>query len=194
MDDERPRDVRDSLSELEQRLLELELELRADSLSDASAARQTTPGGRTHSPSPIETQPASSLLTAEAPDDTPATRIDTPIADEALLTVTARPVRQEAPSEQPAAPPGAPLAPPAEVPEAPPARPQPDVRPFVDDTRRKVDALRTSLDGLTVASDRLREVAQVVVEDHGRALVRLERANAARQAAAPTATLPALAT
>ena len=194
MDDERPRDVRDSLSELEQRLLELELELRADSLSDASAARQTTPGGLSASTSVVEAQAVLAQPTTEATYDAPAPEGrgtarglgDTPIADEVPRTGAAQQAVQAKPAP-PAEPPAPPAGPPA--PPEPPA--QPDVRPFVDDTRRKVDALRTSLDGLTVASDRLREVAQVVVEDHGRALVRLERANAARQAAAPKVTLPA---
>jgi hypothetical protein len=67
--------------------------------------------------------------------------------------------------------------------EGPPGRalpdaddPRPDLAPLVRETQRRVDSLRDTLEGLTGASDRLREVAQVMVEDHGRALVRLERA------------------
>ena len=65
-----------------------------------------------------------------------------------------------------------------------PAAASPDLAPLVYETQRRVDALRDTLDGLTGASDRLREVAQVVVEDHGRALVRLERATPAQRARA----------
>ena len=61
---------------------------------------------------------------------------------------------------------------------APPA-PPPDIDLFAQDARAKVAALRETLDGLTNATDRLRETAQTVVEDHGRALVRLERATGA---------------
>ena len=60
----------------------------------------------------------------------------------------------------------------------------PGLAPLVYETQRRVDALRDTLDGLSGASDRLREVAQVVVEDHGRALVRLERATAQGSGAA----------
>ena len=60
----------------------------------------------------------------------------------------------------------------------------PDLAPLLHETQRRVDSLRDTLDGLTGASDRLREVAQVVVEDHGRALVRLERATASQRAQA----------
>lgn len=61
---------------------------------------------------------------------------------------------------------------------APPA-PAEDIDLFARDARAKVAALRETLDGLTSATDRLRETAQTVVEDHGRALVRLERATGA---------------
>ncbi len=47
------------------------------------------------------------------------------------------------------------------------------------EVRRRMATLRTTLDGLAATGERLRGVAQVVVEDHGRALVRLERAAAA---------------
>lgn len=64
------------------------------------------------------------------------------------------------------------------APPAPPAPPA-DVDLFAQDARVKVAALRATLDGLSNATDRLRETAQTVVEDHGRALVRLERATGA---------------
>ncbi len=160
MDDERPRDVRDSLSELEQRLLELERELRADAARDAGAA-----GEHVAVPPSV---PAAATGTIEVEREPAAP----PIADQAAAT-------------QPSTDPPAPVPtvqPDAAHPPAPAPTVQPDVGPLVDETRRKVDALRTSLDGLTGASDRLREVAQVVVEDHGRALVRLERATTQQQA------------
>ncbi len=120
------RDVRESLGDLERRLLDLERELRTDASEDASVAR-----GAPAAPAP------------GAPE------IREPVAS--------------APSTG-----GGGVA-------APPA-PPPDIDLFAQDARAKVAALRETLDGLTNATDRLRETAQTVVEDHGRALVRLERA------------------
>ena len=73
------------------------------------------------------------------------------------------------------------MRPPEERGAASPRRPAPPQGPdtidlFAQDARAKVEALRETLNGLTSATDRLRETAQTVVEDHGRALVRLERA------------------
>lgn len=126
MPGDEPRDVRDSLTELERRLLELERELRTGASQDAAAA-----GGPP--PSPPPSPPA-----AEHPEDTGAG----------------------------------------------------DVAALAGEAQQKVDALRTSLDGVADASDRLRETAQTVVEGHGRALVRLERTGLAAEgpeAAAPAA-------
>ena len=57
----------------------------------------------------------------------------------------------------------------------------------------QIAALRETIEGLMGTTDRLRAVARTVVEDHGRALVRLERAAAeaeARAAEAPPAAEP----
>ena len=118
------RDVRESLGDLERRLLDLERELRTDASEDATVAAGA--------PAPPEYRERS------APAAEPETRGGGGVA-------------------------------------APPA-PPPDIDPFAIDARAKLAALRETLDGLTSATDRLRETAQTVVEDHGRALVRLERA------------------
>jgi hypothetical protein len=174
MEDEPPRDVRESLSELEQRLLELERELRSDAARDAGAAR---------SRSPVPRPPSGGAATIAA---------ERPVAER---RAPAAPAQQATTAGAAAGTPG-PGAPSA---HGDPAR---QMGPLVDETRRKVDALRDTLDGLTGASDRLREIAQVVVEDHGRALVRLERATAQQVRAAradeaewvaPPATEPAVA-
>lgn len=123
MADDEPRDVRDTLGELERRLLDLERELRADAAQDAASGAPGAPVG--------------------------------------------------APPSQPRA------AAPAAV-----AVVAPGVEALAGDARARVDALRDSLDGLVGASDRLRETAQTVVEDHGRALVRLDRAAATQAPAA----------
>ncbi len=156
----RPPDVRDSLSELERRLLELERELRADALSDAGAARQGPSAARRapHGEPPVQAEreplaPRTATGTVEAP---------APVAS--------------GPGDAAASP---------TWPPGPAAPAAPDVGPLVEETQRRVDSLRNSLDGLTGASDRLREVAQTVVEDHGRALVRLERATAQQRAQLP---------
>ena len=118
------RDVRESLGDLERRLLELERELRTDASEDATVAAgaPTPPEHRERSTQAAEPEPRGG---------------------------------------------GGVAAPPA---------PPPDIDPFAMDARAKLAALRETLDGLTTATDRLRETAQTVVEDHGRALVRLERA------------------
>ena len=136
MADDEPRDVRDTLSELERRLLDLERQLRAEAAQDAAAGVP-----------------------------------DAPIA--------------------PAGPPPAP-PPTAPAPVAPGAAAvaAPAVEALAGDARARVDALRASLDGLVGASDRLRETAQTVVEDHGRALVRLDRASSAQAATVPEAAAP----
>ena len=149
----RPPDVRDSLSELEQRLLELERELRADATSDASIARQRVPVPR--------------------PPHTPIERRE-PVAAGAPARETGGPPLEP----NPGAGSGGRGATTHEDPASP------DLAPLVYETQRRVDSLRDTLDGLTGASDRLREVAQVVVEDHGRALVRLQRATAWQRAQA----------
>lgn len=120
------RDVRESLGDLERRLLDLERELRTDASEDATVAAGA--------PTPPEH-------------------------------------RERAAQAEPEPRGGGGVA-------APPA-PPPDVDPFAMDARAKLAALRETLDGLTTATDRLRETAQTVVEDHGRALVRLERATGA---------------
>ena len=121
------RDVRESLGNLEQRLLDLERELRTDASEDATVAQG-----------------------APAPKQKGK-----------------RAAREAAAAEEQ----GGGVA-------APPAPPE-DIDLFAADARAKVAALRETLDGLTSATDRLRETAQTVVEDHGRALVRLERATGA---------------
>jgi hypothetical protein len=131
------RDVRDSLGELERRLLDLARELRTGASEDARIAAGAPAGP------PPETGEAT-------PPATPA----------------------------PSVPPPAP--PPEPDPDPAPAEPDPEIARLADEAQRKVEALRDSLDGLEHASDRLRETAQTVVEDHGRALVRLERAAAPR--------------
>ena len=161
MEEGRPPDVRDSLSELEQRLLELERELRADALSDAGAARK---GSSAAHREPLGEPP----VQAEREPLTPGAATGT-VETPAPVTSGRGDV------ETPSPPPG---------PAAPAA---PDVGPLVEETQRRVDSLRNSLDGLTGASDRLREVAQTVVEDHGRALVRLERATTQQRAQLPPA-------
>ncbi len=78
---------------------------------------------------------------------------------------------------------------PAPPPPAPgPA--DPAVEELAADARQRLAALRASLEGLEGASDRLRETAQTVVEDHGRALVRLDRAGAAAPPAPPPEPAP----
>lgn len=133
MADDEPRDVRDTLSELERRLLDLERELRADAAQDTVSSAPGAP------------------IASGAPSP------QTPIAAPAAATAST----------------------------AAPVAPAPGVEALAGDARARVDALRDSLDGLVGASDRLRETAQTVVEDHGRALVRLDRAGAAQTAAAP---------
>jgi hypothetical protein len=129
------RDVRDSLGDLERRLLDLARELRTGASEDTEIA-----AGAPGAPPPPAPEPA------------------------------------------PPAPP-----PPPQVPQAgpSPAEPDPELARLAGEAQRKVEALRDSLDGLEHASDRLRETAQTVVEDHGRALVRLERATAPRPPAPP---------
>jgi len=117
------RDVRESLGDLERRLLDLERELRTDASEDATVAAGA--------PTPPEHRERSAQAEPEPRGG------------------------------------GGVAAPPA---------PPPDIDPFAMDARAKLAALRETLDGLTTATDRLRETAQTVVEDHGRALVRLERA------------------
>lgn len=124
--DEEQRDVRESLGDLERRLLDLERELRTDASEDATVAAGAP------------TPPPPSGAGAEQPASGPGLGGGGGVA----------------------APPG----------------PPPDIDIFAQDARAKVAALRATLDGLTHATDRLRETAQTVVEDHGRALVRLERA------------------
>jgi len=119
------RDVRESLGDLERRLLDLERELRTDASEDATVA-------------------------AGAPAPPEHREYAAPAAE-----------------REPHGGGGGVAAPPA---------PPPDIDPFAMDARAKLAALRETLDGLTSATDRLRETAQTVVEDHGRALVRLERA------------------
>lgn len=119
------RDVRESLGDLERRLLDLERELRTDASEDATVA-------------------------AGAPAPTPKGK--------------GKRAGRAAPEPEG----GGGVA-------APPAPPE-DIDLFTQDARAKVAALRETLNGLTSATDRLRETAQTVVEDHGRALVRLERA------------------
>jgi len=118
------RDVRESLGDLERRLLDLERELRTDASEDATVAAGA--------PAPPEHRERAAQASEPEPRG------------------------------------GGGVA-------APPA-PPPDIDPFAMDARAKLAALRETLDGLTTATDRLRETAQTVVEDHGRALVRLERA------------------
>ncbi len=118
------RDVRESLGDLERRLLDLERELRTDASEDATVAAGA--------PAPQEHRERPSRVAEPEPRG------------------------------------GGGVA-------APPA-PPPAIDPFAVDARAKLAALRETLDGLTSATDRLRETAQTVVEDHGRALVRLERA------------------
>ncbi len=121
------RDVRESLGDLERRLLDLERELRTDASQDATVAEGApAPKGK------------------------------------------GKRAEREAAAEERG---GGGVA-------APPAPPQ-DIDLFARDARAKVEALRETLNGLTSATDRLRETAQTVVEDHGRALVRLERATGA---------------
>jgi hypothetical protein len=125
--DREQRDVRESLGDLERRLLDLERELRTDASEDATVAAGA--------PAPPEQRERSAPAAEREPRG------------------------------------GGGVA-------APPA-PPPDIDPFAIDARAKLAALRETLDGLTSATDRLRETAQTVVEDHGRALVRLERATGA---------------
>lgn len=133
------RDVRESLGNLERRLLDLERELRTDASEDATVA-----AGAPAAPAKGKGKRAERAAAA---------------AEEGGGGVA-----------------------------APPA-PPPDIDLFAQDARAKVAALRDTLDGLTSATDRLRETAQTVVEDHGRALVRLERATGAPAAIViPTAT------
>lgn len=127
--DEEQRDVRESLGDLERRLLDLERELRTDASEDATVAAGAP-------------APTAKGKGKRAEDAAPA-------AEEGGGGVA-----------------------------APPA-PPPDIDLFAQDARAKVAALRDTLDGLSSATDRLRETAQTVVEDHGRALVRLERATGA---------------
>jgi hypothetical protein len=140
-----PPDVRDSLSELEQRLLELERQLRADATSDAGISRQRAPVPRPPLPEPV-------AVTPQPPS--PPARNPGGVSPE----------------------PGSGAGGGGRGDSGREHRPEPDLAPLVHETQRRVDSLRDTLDGLTGASDRLREVAQVMVEDHGRALVRLERA------------------
>ncbi|MCD6726779.1 MAG: hypothetical protein LT070_06015 [Solirubrobacteraceae bacterium] len=149
MGDDAPRDVRETLGELERRLLELERELRADASRDAAAAESA---GVAAPPVPPE---AGGQVAAPAP------------------AVTEVPPH---PGEAPAAAAGTPVP-------AYGSGPAPEVETLLGVTRARIEALRDSLEGLSGASDRLRETAQTVVEDHGRALVRLERATAAAAAA-----------
>jgi len=143
-----PRDVRDTLSELERRLLDLERELRAEAAQDAASG---APGAPVAPPSGEGAEPVAAPVPAG--------------------------VGESPPGAGPATPPVGALA---------------------DDARARMTALRASLDGLVGASDRLRETAQTVVEDHGRALVRLDRMSAAQaatlvgaaQAEAPQAQAP----
>ncbi len=139
MADDDPRDVRDTLSELERRLLDLERELRADAAQDAVTSGPGAP------------VPPAGVATAPPMPETPV-----------------------------AASPGT----------GAPAPPAPGVTALADDARIRVHALRDSLDGLVGASDRLRETAQTVVEDHGRALVRLDRVSSAHAAAQAPETPP----
>ena len=127
--DEEQRDVRESLGNLERRLLDLERELRTDASEDATVAAGA--------PAPAQKGKGKGK-------------------------------EREAPAREER---GGGVA-------APPAPPQ-DIDLFAQDARAKVAALRETLNGLTSATDRLRETAQTVVEDHGRALVRLERATGA---------------
>ncbi|HMS61067.1 MAG TPA: hypothetical protein PKD63_02230 [Solirubrobacteraceae bacterium] len=135
------RDVRESLGDLERRLLDLERELRTDASEDATVAAG-----------------------APAP------------------TTKGKGKRAERAAPAPEEGGGGVAAPPA---------PPPDIDLFAQDARAKVAALRDTLDGLSTATDRLRETAQTVVEDHGRALVRLERATGAPAAIVIPAATPA---
>ena len=81
-----------------------------------------------------------------------------------------------APPPQAAAPPEA-AEPPAIDDEV--ERPSPDL--LLARAHEQIAALRETIEGLVGTTDRLRAVARTVVEDHGRALVRLERAAAAAE-------------
>lgn len=185
MSDARPGDASDRLSALEQKLRQLERELLHGPGGEAppepgAPAPEAPPGPAPPEPEPNSPAPEwsrawpappSGPAAGEASGEAgPGSRV--PAADEQATGGPAADRREPGPAAEPSAPTatGRTGADAGDVLVEPGG---------VAEVRRRMATLRTTLDGLAATGERLRGVAQVVVEDHGRALVRLERAAAA---------------
>lgn len=92
------------------------------------------------------------------------------------------PVAPEPEPHVPAAATAAPSAPAPPAAAAPPAPVPAEIEVLVDEARVRADALRESLTSLVGVNDHLRETANTVIEDHGRALAQLDEALSAAEA------------
>jgi hypothetical protein len=170
MGHEHPGDPRDLLATLEEKLRNLENELRA------SAARAAPASDRDAAP------PSDRLDRLSAPhDDAPPAPAAAPQPPAAAPSPPPEPL-PVAP-QPPAAPPPAAAAP-------PPPPPSPVAAELLAAARREADELRGIVEALVGAADELRVLARTVAADHAGALLRLQRAAAAARRAVDAADRP----